>query len=364
MVLDFSIEIDKVSESEWDDLCLQFRDATINQTWRFGVDVSHERILSHIVLRREGVVRAAAQVRVRTVPVLEAGIAYVGSGPMWKRRGTEDNVDDLRGILKAMRDEYATHRGLLLRALPNVFDGCQDAETVSSAFCDAGFSRKESAHQTLFLDLAPSMDELRRHLDHKWRTNLNNAERTNIQLREGTDGEMFDLFREAYLAMRRRKAYAPDIDIDNYAAMQSDLPETLKPLIILGELDGRPVAGGVFAILGDGGTWILGATDDEGVTCNAAYLIQWRAIQRLKENGCQYYDLGGVDKEKVPGTYRFKSKLCGRNPKVSRRVGEFTVCENVMSRMAITSGELLRSCRQIMRGKYASARGYANHQRR
>jgi hypothetical protein len=363
MVLDFSIEIDKVSESEWDNLCLQFRDATINQTWRFGVDVSHERILSHIVLRREGIVRAAVQVRVRTIPVLEAGIAYVGSGPMWKRRGTEDNVDDLRGILKAMRDEYAAHRGLLLRALPNVFDSCPDAETVSSAFRDAGFSRKESAHQTLFLELAPPMDELRRRLDHKWRTNLNNAERTDLQLREGTDSEMFDRFRDAYLAMRRRKAYAPDIDIGNYAAMQGSLPEALKPLIILGELDGRLVAGGVFSVLGDTGTWILGASNDEGVMCNAAYLIQWRAIQRLKERACQYYDLGGADKEKVPGTYRFKSKLCGRNPKVSRRIGEFTACENVVSRMAIISGELLRSCKRIMRGRYASTRGYANHQR-
>jgi lipid II:glycine glycyltransferase (peptidoglycan interpeptide bridge formation enzyme) len=76
---------------------------------------------------------------------------------------------------------------------------------------------------------------------------------------------------------------------------------------------------------------------------NASYVIQWRAIQWLKEKGYRLYDLGGADPDKVPTTYHFKSRLCGADPTICTRIGEFTACESLMSRWAVGCGELATS---------------------
>jgi lipid II:glycine glycyltransferase (peptidoglycan interpeptide bridge formation enzyme) len=245
---------------------------------------------------------------------------------------------------------------LLLRVLPNVFDNYEDSETICSAFSEVSFQRTSSPHQTLFLDLRPSLDELRRGLDHKWRTNLNGAERTSVRLREGTDRQLFDRFVPVYEEMHARKGYPPDIHIDRYAAMQEHLPESLKPRIILAEHDDKAVAGGVFSVLGETATWILGATSDDGLKLKAAYLIQWRAIEWMKEKGYRQYDVGGVAPDKVPGTYRFKSKLCGKHPRICTRIGEFTACESRVSRLAVRAGESLRYWKRRAKEKYAPSK--------
>jgi hypothetical protein len=53
-----------------------------------------------------------------------------------------------------------------------------------------------------------------------------------------------------------------------------------------------------------------------------AYLLQWTALQGLKENGIRWYDLGGIDPEGNPGVYAFKKGMSGSdmlqmNPLVS-----------------------------------------------
>jgi hypothetical protein len=337
------IEIDTTSEDRWSGVCLQFRDATINQTWGFGAVMSRERGLSHMVLRREDSVLAAVQVRLVTVPMLKAGIAYVGWGPMWRRKAHNDDLEHLQKILRALRDEYVGRRGLLLRIQPNVFDDCPDAAAVRSVFAEAGFERSESPHRTLLLDLAPSLEDLRGQLHRKWRNHLNKAEKHSIRLREGTDGRLFDEFRSLYRQMRGRKGYSDGVDIDKYAAVHGRLPEPLKCWIILAEEGATLAAGAVFSTPGDAGIYLLGATNETGMQSNASYAIQWRAIQWLKERGYRRYDLGGVDPEKVPTTYHFKSRICGAQPTIYTRIGEFSACESLMSRWTVECGEIARS---------------------
>jgi lipid II:glycine glycyltransferase (peptidoglycan interpeptide bridge formation enzyme) len=281
---------------------------------------------------------------------------------MWRRKDSEDDIGSLRDLLKAMRSEYATGRGLLLRVLPNVFDDDPDAEAVCSTFREAGFGRKESPHQTLFLELQPTLEELRKGLHQKWRNCLNNAEKNDIGLRIGTDTQLFEEFRSVYGEMRARKAYAADIDIDKYTALQMRLPEAERPLIILGERDGKVVAGGVFSTLGDTGVYLLGATNEDGMKSKASYLIQWRIIQWLKEAGFRRYDLGGVDAVKTPTTYLFKARICGREPRVPARVGEFVACGSSISGLVVTSGEIARCWKGKVKRLIGRNARYADHQ--
>jgi len=39
-------------------------------------------------------------------------------------------------------------------------------------------------------------------------------------------------------------------------------------------------------------------------------LLQWEVIKRMKQNGCFYYDLCYIEKERLPNIYKFKSGFC------------------------------------------------------
>ncbi len=54
-----------------------------------------------------------------------------------------------------------------------------------------------------------------------------------------------------YQEMFARKQYPRDINIDKYAAIQRDLPEALKPRVVLCQSDGELLAGLVLSTIGD-----------------------------------------------------------------------------------------------------------------
>ena len=92
--------------------------------------------------------------------------------------------------------------------------------------------------------------------------------------------------------------------------------------VFLCEQDGIPIAGLVGSALGDTGIYLFGATNEHGMNAKGAYLLQWRMIQWLKQNGVTHYDLGGINPEANPGVYHFKQGLSGNdvyyvNPLVS-----------------------------------------------
>ena len=50
----------------------------------------------------------------------------------------------------------------------------------------------------------------------------------------------------------------------------------------------------------------LGATDRQSPNLGQGEILQWEAIRYSRQNGCRYYDLCYVDRERLPGIYEFK----------------------------------------------------------
>jgi lipid II:glycine glycyltransferase (peptidoglycan interpeptide bridge formation enzyme) len=69
---------------------------------------------------------------------------------------------------------------------------------------------------------------------------------------------------------------------------------------------------------------------------NAAYLLQWAAIQKAKALGCQWYDLGGIDPEGNPGVYNFKKRMGGKEIILP---GPFQITPGGWNTMVCTFGE-------------------------
>jgi lipid II:glycine glycyltransferase (peptidoglycan interpeptide bridge formation enzyme) len=169
---------------------------------------------------------------------------------------------------------------------------------------------------------------LRRNLDKKWRNQLTRSEKNGLTVVAGTGTDEYRRFCRIYKQMQERKAFESTVDIEEFGRIQEDLPETQRMQIMICEQEGVPVAGMVSSNMGDSAIYLLGATSDKGLNSKGAYLLQWALMQRLKENGSKWYDLGGIDPERNPGVYHFKSGLSGTD--VSQ-LTPLVACNSVVS---------------------------------
>jgi hypothetical protein len=351
----WEVEVDRSSAAEWSQMLNQFNDASLYQTWAYGAVRWGGGNLSHLVLKRDGELRAMAQLRLVRPAHCNAGIAYLRWGPLCERRGLPLDPAVWTAMARALEKEYAVKRRLALRILPNAFAGSPRAPLFHVSF--PGFKEEAATpantYRTIVLDLAPKIEELRKRLDGKWRNMLVQSEKRGLTVTAGSGSEEYRIFTRMYDEMKKRKGFQNTVDVEEFGRIQASLPESQRMRIWICEEHGVPVAGVVVSAVGDTGIYVLGATSDQGLTAKGGYLLQWTAIQWLKENGFRWYDLGGIDPEGNPGVYRFKRGLSGTDVcQLTPRVA----CDSVVSSAILKAGFALQRAARSCKGVLQSAR--------
>jgi lipid II:glycine glycyltransferase (peptidoglycan interpeptide bridge formation enzyme) len=340
----YNIEIDRITRAEWSAVLRDFADASIYQAWSYGAVRWGEKNLSHLILKRDDQILGLAQAAIRSVPLFKAGIAYVPWGPIWRRKDEETDPRVFQILVGGLKEEYAGRRKLQLRIAPNVVDA--DAPGFREFLDHEEFRPSGKIYRTLVLDLKPSLMDLRKGLDQKWRNQLNRSEKNGLQIVEGTSDELYASFRRLYEEMVARKGFETFVDVDEFGRIQAELEDASKMMVMLCLVDNEPVAGLVGSAIGDTGIYLLGATNDAGMKAKGSNLLQWRFIEWLKERDCRWYDLGGIDPEGNPGVYHFKS---GVSHNSVHHVGQFEICNNYLSSFAVSLEVGIRSAADQMR---------------
>lgn len=292
-----------------------FADHNYRQVWDFGV-AGAERVgarSEHVLLRDGAHAFALADVRVKKLPVLGGGLAYVTGGPLTRRDGAADASRCVEAVL-ALRRIYCDGRGMILRVNAPVGPPSWNRE-VAEGLARGGFVATEAVrgYRTILVDIGRPLDAVRKTLRQKWRNCLNRSEREGLEVEGGDDATALERFAPLYDALVERKGLDVDLSLDFYLRVQRAAAAGERYLVLFASRDGRPVAGHVSSPLGDTSVYLLGATSPEALKCNAAYLLQWHAIQRAKERGCRWYDLGGIDPDANPGVYHFKTGFGGED---------------------------------------------------
>jgi lipid II:glycine glycyltransferase (peptidoglycan interpeptide bridge formation enzyme) len=311
----WKIEVDRATPDEWAQMLDLFNDANVYQTWSYGGVRWGRENLSHLVLKRDGEVLGMAQLRIVRPTRLKFGMAYLRWGPLYERRGRPLDPEVALAMARALEHEYVGKRKLFVRILPNAFVGSPRAAVFKSSFFR--FTPEslvaDNTYRTFVLDLAPSMEELRKSLDKKWRNQLTRAEKNNLTVIAGSGSDEYRDFCQIYVQMRKRKTFETTVDVEEFGRIQEELPKSHHMRILICKDNGVPVAGLVASAMGDSAIYLLGATSDNGLNSKGAYLLQWSLIQWLKENGIRWYDLGGIDPGGNPGVYHFKRGLSGQD---------------------------------------------------
>jgi len=327
----YQVQMGGVDKEQWSNLLTEFDDATIYQTWSFGVMRSRGNDVTHVILKNDGEILAICQVCIKKFPFLGTGTADVPRGPLWRKKGGRSSFEGLHCMVGILKDEFAVKRSLMLMISPDEIDSGDSRIRFSLQRHGFKLDNTVGAYQTVRLDLSHSLEELRKNLTPEWRRNLNRATRNNLRLIEGDSEDLYKLFLDLQKEMRHRKKYVPGVSYERFGMIHRDLRADLKMRIMVCEFEREPICAAICSAIGDTGIYLLGATGDKGLKLNGSYLLQWRIIEWLKERNCRWYDLGGVDPIGDPGVYHFKKGIAGKDGRVERFVGGFYYCAHIRS---------------------------------
>ena len=304
--------------AEWSRVAQPLWGYGYRQTWSYGQELARIRgAVDEYVLIGDGRrVIGATGVRVKHLPILGGGLAYVSGGPLLTLDPEDGAFASVLGhTIRALEAEYSRRRGCVLRvALPLVKEG--QPALVEAVFRAAGFRLNEGRafpYRTIRVDLAPPLDEIRTQLAQKWRNALNGALKQGLSVSVYDDAASLERFAALFDTFIARKGFAVDLGPQVYTRIQRALPPDERLVVQLAERDGELVAGHVSSMLGDSCVYLLGATSPAGLRAKAAYLLQWNTITLAKGRGLRWYDLGGIDPVGNPGVYHFKKGLGGED---------------------------------------------------
>lgn len=301
-----------VSAADWPAMARRFRDFAFEQSLTYAEPAAARigGVARYVALEEDGRLIAAAAVRIRTLPVLGRGIAWIASGPLTQPIDGEAPDDArLTAILAALRDEFALKRGHVLRfRLPGI--AFPDMDHVTPLAAAAGYAPTDLApsYRSIAVSLRKTEAETLANLEHKWRTNLRYVQKLNLSLDRGNSPELQARFMKLFCSVQAAKGFAPDITPEFHFAMYG--PDYLMEILIATK-DGVDQAGIVIAHVGHSVIYLFGATGEAGRETRAGYFLTWTGVTSCLGKGLDWYDLGGIDAESNPDVYRFKNRMNG-----------------------------------------------------
>jgi lipid II:glycine glycyltransferase (peptidoglycan interpeptide bridge formation enzyme) len=244
-------------------------------------------------------------------------------------------------------------RKLLVRIVPNVCTCDADASSVRRVFEESGFTTRPATYRTYYVDLTQSREQLEAGLSRGWKRSLKKAASQNVEVRIGTSDKLFLDYLALYAEMQERKRFLEGVDVYEYRRIQECLAAEDKLQIMVAYVDGRPAAAVIYSYLGEKGIVLIGATGHAGVNLGINHLINLRMIEQGLDVPASWFDYGGYNPEKVPGTARFKSGVPGQE---ARGIGVFEASSWVPSKVAVRSAELGREATHAIRELAHNAR--------
>ena len=298
-----------VTQTEWNDVVSAFPSYNFEQSAAY-TDAMAKSIggrAAYLVVKTPDACLGGASVRIKTLPGCRRGIAYITGGilisdtpdlPFLARH--KYVLERLATYLKAQK-----HTTIVREPIPSGL-----VQEVAQNYGDAGFQPTQYArtYRTILLDIAQDPDAIRTGFAAKWRRDLNTSLKSDLQLETGSSPAFQDRFMQVYETMVDTK----ELDLALGPEKFFDLPaQALGLQILIATKDGKDAAVHLLSCLGDTAVYLFGASNEIGRATKAGYWIQWQAILAAQDQGCRWYDLGGVDPDTNPGGFRFKSRMGG-----------------------------------------------------
>lgn len=299
----------QISPQAWTEFLSQYPDVHILQSAAWGqLKNDFDWRVVRVISGNNG-----AQILFRKLP-FGLSLAYIPRGPVG------DDWDSLWPQVHAVCREQ---RAIFLKVEPDLWEG--DSNFLQGEQPPFGFCRSPHEIQpprTLLVDLQGTEEQILGRMKQKTRYNIRLARRKGIVIRQTCD---IDSFYDLMQVTGERDAFG--VHSKGYYQRAIDLFEPRGNCALLcAEFEEQPLAGLMVFANGERSWYFYGASSNQYRHLMPTYLLQWKAIQWAKAQGCTAYDLWGVpdeDQETLEanflerrdglwGVYRFKRGFGGK----------------------------------------------------
>ena len=157
----------KLTSKEWNNILSLFDDASVYQTNAFTKYSIGGENSEHFIVQQNNNIIAAAQVRLKTIPIFNRGVAYLRWAPMWQIKNSNNSVANFQIALEILYKEYVLKRKLVLRIISNHF--LEEENNYTEIFNNLGFTKFQPEDKTIIIDLSQDVETLRKNFRKKWR---------------------------------------------------------------------------------------------------------------------------------------------------------------------------------------------------
>ena len=299
------ISWDELSRDEWERLFAALPRPNLLQTWPYAQTMrSAEQLMTRFgLIRKHGDIAGLFQIQeIKFLGIIH--VVTLDRGPLWlEGHGSQDDWCDFFTEFDAA---FPRRLGRFRRFMPET----PTSETLKIQLRSLSFKPKTNGYRSIWLDLRPDLDQIRSRLKQKWRNRLNASEKTDLQIRSDDGHGHIEWLIHQYMEDRRIKKYAgasPKIvrDLFNFSDPRNEA------LLLRATKDNDTVAAILVFTHGRSATYQIGWSGDAGRKANAHYLLLWNAIRHLKNQGVDWFDLGGVNLASAEGVTKFKRGLGG-----------------------------------------------------
>jgi peptidoglycan pentaglycine glycine transferase (the first glycine) len=324
-----------MDSAAWNSLIATLPNPHILQTWEWGQVKARFgwQALPQTWRDEQGRVTAAALVLQRAASFLggliHLRILYVPKGPLldWSDAPLRQR------LLKDLSDLARRQGAIFVKIDPDVVLGegfpgqpgaleFEQGQAIQSELRAAGWRFSEEQIQfrnTVLVDLNLSEDELLGRMKQKTRYNIRLAERKGVKVRIGDVSDLEMLYR-LYAETSIRDGFVIRDEAYYRAVWETFLQAGMAELLIA-ELQSpgvppEPLAGLLLFHFAGRAWYLFGMSSERQRQLMPNYLLQWEAMRRAKNAGCQVYDLWGApdhlnENDRLWGVYRFKEGLGG-----------------------------------------------------
>ncbi|MFQ3323479.1 MAG: hypothetical protein ACI90U_001299 [Pseudomonadales bacterium] len=259
-------------------------------------------LLELVGVYENAVLQGIVGVRIKKIPGLNSGMAYLAGGPLVLRPRVD--MITFTQVISALARHYAQEHNYFLRIAVPIWDTSIVFEQIS-ILEKLDFSRNTflPPYSTSLLDLSIGEEQLKKNFHKKWRYLLNASLRNELSIRTGTIEQYYEEFFTLFEAHKDRKGFKVNLEPDFYRQVERASKNKQNYIVQLVEQDGVVIAGHIGSYVGDTAVYLFGASSEQGNAVGAPYLLQFQAIRKAIELGLSHYDTGGMDQDKNPGVY-------------------------------------------------------------
>jgi hypothetical protein len=228
----------------------------------------------------------------------------IDRGPLWFEGF--GGVAQIRAFFDTVNTQFPARVGRRRRIIPEL----PNSPTVKAMLEQAGLKYQGPDYSTIWLDLRPSLEDLRAGLKSNWRNHLNKAERGPLTIDWSSDSGFINEVVQGYVADRIMRPY-PGPDAKAVKALANTYAKAGTLILGRALLNDKTVAALLVLCHGCAATYQIGWSDMEGRQQGGHYRLLWAAIEKLKSNDIKDFDLGGIHDDGAAGVSSFKDGMGG-----------------------------------------------------